>query len=139
MKPFVPTKRKLVELLLLFVLAGVFFFFYPKLEGTILFVFGYIWNWSASIELDPMYEHRRYRFSMLSTVRNIQRLFLKPFFRFPLFVQKIISILPAGIFWWMVIFMNDSEMPWWSTFLGSAVYELLQIELNFIKDNKGQV
>jgi hypothetical protein len=138
MKPFSPSKRKLIELVILVVLAGIFYIFYPKIEGVILFVFGFIWNWCASIELDPIYENRRYRFSMLTTVRNIQKLFLKPFLKLPVFVQRIVKVFPAGIFWWMVVYINQSDMPWWAPFLGSASFEILQIELKMIKDHKGQ-
>jgi hypothetical protein len=120
------------------VLAAIFYFFYPRMEGVVLFIFGFIWNWCASIDLDPLYENRRYRFSMLCTVRNIQKLCLKPFIRLPVYLQKIIAVFPAGIFWWMVIFINQSDMPWWATFIGSATFEILQIELKFIKENKGQ-
>lgn len=137
MKPFAPSKRKLIELLIGLLLSGVFFFFYPKVEGLVLFVFGFIWNWCASIDLDPLYDNRRYRFSMLSTVRNIQKLFLKPFQKLPVFIQRIARVFPAGIFWWMVIYINQSDMPWWATFSGSIAFELLQLELKFIRENKG--
>lgn len=138
-KVLFPSRRKMLDLLILVVLATVFYFLFPVLEGVILFVFGYIWNWCASIELDPVYENRRFRFSMLSTVRNFQKLILKPFRRAPRIIQKLISILPAGIFWAMVVYINDSVMPWWAPFVGSAAYELLQIELNFIKNRKEQL
>lgn len=136
MKPFAPSKRKLLELAIMLVLSGVFYLFYPHVEGLVLFIFGFIWNWCASIELNPIFENRRYRFSMLSTVRNFQKLFLKPFAKLPLIVQRIVAIFPAGIFWWMVVYINQSDMPWWPPFIGSAVFELLQIELKFIKEHK---
>lgn len=129
-------RRKLAELLILVLFSGIFWFFYPALEGVVLFIFGFIWNWAASIELDPMFENRRYRFSMLSTVRNTQRLFLKPFTGAPEMIKILIRILPAGIFWTMVIMINESVMPWWAPFMGSAAFELLQLEMNFIKGRK---
>jgi hypothetical protein len=136
MKPFAPTKRKLTELLILGGLTGIFYFFVPRLEAIVLFVFGFIWNWSASVELDPLYEHRSYRFSMLTTVRSLQNLFLKPFTETPFLIQRFISILPAGIFWWMIVYINESMMPWWAPFIGSAAFELTQMELKLIKGEK---
>lgn len=139
MSLFAPSRRKLFELLIMGVFSGIFWFFYPAFEGVILFIFGFIWNWSASIEMNPLYENRRYRFSMLSTVRNTQKLFLKPFAGAPSIIKTLIKILPAGIFWSMVIIINESNMPWWAPFIGSAAFELLQLEINFVKGHKEKV
>jgi hypothetical protein len=136
MKPFAPPKRKLYELIVLVVLAAIFYLIHPQVEAIVLFAFGFIWNWAASNDLSVMFENRRYRMSMIKTVVNLQQLILKPFAWAPQFVKNILVILPAGIFWSLVVYLNDSDMPWWSTFLGSLAFELLQIEINFIKKHK---
>lgn len=133
MTTFIPPKRKIFELLALPVFLGIFYFVYPKIEGVTLFAFGYIWNWSASNDLSVLFQNKRYRMSMLKTVVNLQNLILKPFGWAPVIVQKIVKILPAGIFWALVIFINESDMPWWATFVGSAVFEILQIEIGVFK------
>lgn len=136
MSPIVPPKRKLVELGIMLILAAVFYLIHPNFDAVMLFVFGFVWNWSASNDLTAVFENRRYRMSMLKFVVNMQNLILKPFGWAPEFVKRIVKVLPAGIFWSMVIFVNDSDMPWWATFVGSIAFELLQIELNFIKRQK---
>lgn len=136
MKPFAPPKRKIVEVLVLPVLLIAFYFIHPVLEAMVLFAFGFIWNWSASNDLSVLFESQRYRFSMVKTVFNLQALILKPFGKAPQWVKSVLSIFPAGIFWSLVIYINDSVMPWWATFIGSLCFELVQIEVNFIKKNK---
>jgi hypothetical protein len=138
MKLFLPPKKTMIELGVLFPLLGVFYIFYPQKEGIALFISGYIWNWAATQEMGPMYENRQYRYSMLSTIRNIQHVILKPFRAFPVIFQRLMSVFPAGIFWAMIIHMNQSEMPWWATFLGSLAFEVLQIEFKFIQSHKGK-
>lgn len=136
MTTFIPPKRKMIELFLLPVFLGIFYLIYPSLEAITLFAFGFIWNWSASNDLGLLFQNKRYRMSMLKTVVNLQDLFLKPFKKAPVFIQKMVKVLPAGVFWSLVIYVNESEMPWWATFLGSIVFELLQIEMSFIKKQK---
>lgn len=136
MTPLIPPKRKMIELGIMVVLAAVFYLLYPNPDAAMLFVFGFIWNWSASNDLTVLFENRRYRMSMLKLVVNLQNLALKPFGWAPAFVKGIVKVLPAGIFWSLVIFVNDSDMPWWATFVGSLAFELMQIELNFIKRHK---
>lgn len=137
MKAFAPPKRKLFELLIMLVLAGVFYLVYPEFDAIVLFVFGFVWNWAASNELSVLFENKRYRMSLLKMVVNLQNLILTPFAKAPEWVKRILRIFPAGIFWSLVIYMNDSIMPWWATFVGSAVFELLQLELLFLK-NRGE-
>lgn len=135
---FIPPKRKLLELILLLVMALILYFIFNSLNAVVLFCFGFIWNWSASNDLSGIFENKRYRFSMLRMVVNLQNLFLKPFHSAPQAIKLILRILPAGIFWSLVIFINESAMPWWCTFLGSLAFELMQLELNFIKSQKDQ-
>lgn len=136
MTTFIPPKRKIYELLGLPVFLGILFLIFPSIEAVTLFAFGYIWNWSASNDFSILFQNKRYRMSMLKTVVNLQGLILKPFSWAPIFVQKFVKILPAGIFWTLVIWINESDMPWWSTFVGSAVFEILQIEIGQFKKQK---
>lgn len=137
MKSFAPPKRKLFELLIMLVLAVVFYLIYPVFDAIVLFVFGFVWNWAASNELSTLFENKRYRMSLLKTVVNLQNLILTPFTKAPDWVKRILRVLPAGIFWSLVVYMNDSLMPWWATFIGSATFELLQLEMKFLK-NRGE-
>lgn len=136
MTTFIPPKKKLFELVIMAVMAGVFYFIHPSLDAVILFVFGFIWNWTASNDLSLLFENRRYRMSMVKLVVNLQNLILKPVEKFPEIVKRIVRILPAGIFWSLVIYLNESEMPWWATFVGSLAFEVMQFELNFIRKHK---
>lgn len=131
-----PSVRKYLELFVMVFLACVFYVFYPQIEGVSLFALGFIWNWSTSIELDPSLNPRGYRFSMFKTAINFQKLLMKPFLKTPSLVQRVLRILPAGLFWSGVIFINDSNMPWWSTFIGSFSFEIFQFEMDFIKNHK---
>ena len=134
---FIPPKRKLIDLLVLLFLLIAFYFFYPHYEAITLFAFGFVWNWSASNDLHELFDNnKRYRLSLLKFVFNIQGLFLRPVNNAPLLVKKIVSILPAGSFWAIVIFINESNVPWWPPFVGSLVFEILQIDFSFIKKKK---
>jgi hypothetical protein len=136
MTTFVPPKRKMLELLLLPVLCSIFYVLYPEIDAIILFGFGFVWNWSASNDLNMLFQNKRYRMSMLKLVVNLQNSILKPFAKFPDIIKRMISILPAGLFWTMVLFVNESMMPWWATFIGSIAFEIMQIELKFIRSQK---
>lgn len=132
---FIP-RRKVIELLLLMMFLGILYFIWPSIEVMGLFSFGYIWNWSASNDLGTLFENKRYRMSMLRLVVNLQNLTLRPFSWAPEILKRLIKVLPAGIFWSLVIFLNDSHMPWWATFLGSFVFELLLLEISLFKRHK---
>jgi hypothetical protein len=123
-------RKKMLEIFFMLIFSGVYFVVYPKWEGLTLFLFGFIWNWAASIPLDPLFENRRYRFSMLKTVHNFQSFILRPVREAAQIVKSIVAILPAGCFWWFVIYINESDMPWWSTFIGSLFHETLQYLIN---------
>ena len=129
MSGFFISKRKTFELGLLIVLDGVFFVLWDSWDFIILFSLGYIWNWVASQEKSIIIENsRRYRFSTLKTVFNLQNLFLRPLKKMPKIFQFVAHILPAGLFWSGVIVFNDSPMPWWSVFLGSLTIECILLE-----------
>lgn len=117
-------------------LALAFYLIYPNVDGAILFVFGFIWNWSASNDLSALFENKRYRMSMLKIVVNLQGLILKPFKKFPAFFKRVLQSLPAGLFWGVVVYINQSEIPWWTTFFGSACFELLQSEMRLFQKQK---
>jgi hypothetical protein len=136
MKPFLASRRKMIDIAIMLVLNLIFYFLWQSFDVVALFSLGYIWNWVGSQDLAYMFENKRYRFSMLKVVFNLQHLFLKPFKKFPQWFQVIVRTLPAGIFWSMVIFFNDSEMPWWMTFIGSIVYELTQMDALIFKKQK---
>lgn len=134
MSGFFITKRKTFELFVLAVLDGLFFLILNDWNFLVLFSFGYIWNWVASQESSIILDNnRRYRFSTLKTVFNLQRLFLAPLGKAPEAVRFIARILPAGLFWSAVILFNESPMPWWAVFLGSLVVELIQLETKIFK------
>lgn len=133
MKTFAPPKRKLIELGIMVFIAAIFFFIKPELNALTLFVFGYVWNWSASNELSTLFENKRYRMSLLKTVVNLQNLILKPFGRAPEWVKRILRVFPAGIFWSLVIYINESFMPWWATFVGSAAFEVVNFEMDYLQ------
>lgn len=136
MKPFLPARRKLIDLAILVVMDVLFYFLWHDLNLIILFTFGFVWNWCASQDLSLLFENRRNRYSTLRTVVNLQQLFLKPFKKFPTWVQFFPKILPAGIFWGVVILFNGSTVPWWAPFLGSFVFELVQLEISVIRKHK---
>ncbi len=137
MKPFLTNRRRSMELLGLLLLDLIIYFIWSSWPMVTLFSLGFIWNWVASQDLQLLFENRRYRFSMLKMVMNLQFLFLKPFENFPAWVKWIVRTLPAGMFWSMVIFFNDSSMPWWATYLGSLVFEIIQLEITtFSKRHK---
>lgn len=129
MNGFFISKRKTFELIALLIFDVLALLLWGSWDFLILFSFGYIWNWVASQESDIIIPNtRKYRFSTLKTVFNLQNLFLKPVIKLPGAVKFIVRCLPAGIFWSMVILFNESRMPWWAVFLGSLSLELVQLE-----------
>ena len=133
--PFLTSRKKMMELLIL-AAADIVIYFMSGWEVVALFSMGFIWNWVASQELDALLENRHYRFSMVKLVKNLQLMILTPLASAPQFVKWIASALPAGIFWGLVIYVNDAIMPWWATFIGSFSYQLLQLEILSIKKEK---
>ena len=134
MRPFLTSKRKLVDLIVVIALGAVI---WPLLgmETAILFCFGFIWNWVASQDLSQYMQGKSYRFTTLKLVMNVQSMILSPSFirNLPELVKATIRSLPAGIFWLTVIWFLDSDLPLWATFAGSLVFELSQWEVLFRK------
>ena len=136
MKPFLVPKRKLIDLVVLVVLNLILYFFWESFPLLAMFSFGFIWNWSASQELDFVTENPRYRYSMVRFVSQLQIFILRPAQGLPKFTHFFLRILPAGAFWFLVVFINESVMPWWAAFLGSAIFELLQFNVKFSPKEK---
>ncbi len=133
MNGFLISKRKTFELGLLLILDVLFYFVMGSWDFIILFSLGFIWNWVASQEKNIIIENnRRYRFSTLKTVFNLQNLFLKPLSKMPEPLRFVARILPAGLFWSGVIVFNESPMPWWAVFAGSLVIELILLETKIL-------
>jgi hypothetical protein len=133
MKPFLMERKRVIDLIILLVIVLIIFWIWGHWGFMALFVLGYIWNWVAAQDLSLIFENRRYRFSTLKLVGNLQILFLKPFKSAPLWIRWIVGILPAGVLWSMIIYFNDSQMPWWATFLGSLTFEFVQLEKAFMR------
>ena len=133
MKPFLVEKKRMIELGILAVMDIVLYFIFSDASSVALFSFGFIWNWTAAQDLESVLVNPRYRFSMLKFVGNVQALALRPVQRFPRWTHFIARLIPAGVFWIMVIFINDSVMPWWMTFIGSLVFEIVQFELGMLR------
>lgn len=134
MRPVLTSKRKLLDLVVVFILATVMWLL-QGLEPALLLAFGFVWNWVASQDLSQYMEGRSYRYTMLKFVLNLQALIQSPGFikRSPEFIKLILRSLPAGIFWSAVIWFQDSDLPIWATFLGSFSFELSQWEIFFRK------
>lgn len=128
--PFLTTKRRFYELLGLLVI-DVILYLLLDWDFAILFGFGFIWNWVSAQDITPMLTDRRFKYSMLRLVSSFQALTQRFVSNAPKFVKIFMKCLPAGIFWSMVILFNESEMPWYMTFVGSFAFELLQIEIEF--------
>jgi hypothetical protein len=129
MNSFFISKRKTFELGILLVLDAVLFLILDSWDFIALFSLGFVWNWVATQEKSIIIENnRRYRFSTLKTVFNLQNLCLKPLSKAPEPIKFIARLLPAGLFWSGVILFIDSPMPWWAVFLGSLLLELIILE-----------
>lgn len=131
MKPFMADRRKMFELLPLPLLITIVILFSPTSSMSILFTFGYIWNWTVSQPLLYVQENSRYKFSTLKLVKNIHQLFLRPISDPKLkWVAKFVSILPAGLFWGLIAHSFSSSIPWWMCFVGSLSYEMIDLAFN---------
>jgi hypothetical protein len=129
MKPFLAQKRRLLELFALVGMDVVLYFVWNSWPLVCLFSFGFIWNWTAAQDLTSLLSNPRYRFSMVRFVGNVHSIILRPIQSWPRWTHFVAKILPAGIFWWMVVTINDSDMPWLGTFIGSLSFELVQFEI----------
>jgi hypothetical protein len=100
-----------------------------------MFSSGFIWNWVGSQDLTQFMEGRNYKYTTLRMVLNLQSFIVSvgPLKRAPEFAKVILRCLPAGLFWWGLIWFFDSELPMWPAFLGSVCYELSQWEVLFRK------
>lgn len=133
MNIIVPPKRKLIELALLPAFCVPALLLADNFDFAILMSLGYVWNWAASSDLSSIQHNRKYRMSLINLVSRIQNWVLRPFHSMHPIVSHVVSIFPAGLFWLAVLFINDSIMPWWATFVGSFLFELTQIRFVFTK------
>jgi hypothetical protein len=120
---FLSSKRRLWDLPVLIVLVLVITLLIDG-SAAALFAVGFVWNWVANQDIDPLFMNRRSKFSMLRMVINLQNMILKPFTTAPELVKIMLKCLPAGLFWFGVIYLNDSKMPCYMTFVGSLTFEL---------------
>jgi hypothetical protein len=118
MKPFMADRRKMIELLPLPILLAFIIVFYPRPLVSILFAFGYIWNWTVSQSLLYVQESTRYKFSTLKLIKNIHQLCLKPIQKINnKWVHKIVSLLPAGLFWGLIAHSLGSDILFLTEFV----------------------
>ncbi|HXH75542.1 MAG TPA: hypothetical protein VNJ08_11285 [Bacteriovoracaceae bacterium] len=132
-RPFLTSKRKSYELLVLVGLNVGLYFVWSSFHILMLFNLGFIWNWAASQPVDYVFESNRYRFSLMKVVYNLHTIFMMPFKSLHPAFSILPRALPAGLFWWLVIHFADSSLAWWPTFIGSLVYELTQLDALLIK------
>lgn len=133
MRPFLTTKRKLYELLVLLGLNLGLYFVFQSWAALMLFNLGFVWNWAASQPLSYVLENSRYRFSLMKMVYNLHSIVQLPFKKLHPLVSIFPRILPAGLFWYLVIHFAESTVPVWPTFLGSLFFELTQLDAYFVK------
>lgn len=134
MRPFLTSKRKLLDLIVVFTVATALWFL-QGFEAALLFTFGFIWNWVASQDLTQHMEGRSYRHTMLKFVLSAQAFILSPKFLSdsPEIAKMFLRSLPAGVFWSLVAWLQESDLPIWATFFGSFVFEFSQWEILFRK------
>lgn len=116
--------RKLFELMIMLGFALGLYFVWESAAYVSMFCVGFIWNWSASQNVVIVQEGRNYRFSFMKMIYNLHR----PLERLPKYLSFPAKILPAGLFWWLVIIFADSNLPFWPVMVGSLVFELLQLD-----------
>ena len=138
MRPFLTSKRKLLDLLILSIFVVVLWFI-QSAEVAVLFAAGFIWNWVSYQDLTQHMEGRNYKYTTLRFVINVQTMIvsLGPLKKAPEPVKVLLRCLPAGLFWWAVIWFLDSDLPPWPVFLGSLIFELSQWEVLFRKKEAG--
>jgi len=136
MKTLIPKSKLVLELFVLSIFLFLIYFLTNRLDIVTLFTLGFVWNWSVAVQNNTFSVLKHHKFSMMNTIRRIHEFFLKVFKRSPELINRLASILPAGLFWSLVIHFNESQMPWWATFLGSLLYEILQIQNFFLKGEK---
>jgi hypothetical protein len=121
-------KRKTFEILFMLFLDAILYLLLGSVDFVVLFSFGYVWNWVASQQETIYLDNKRYRFSTLKVVLNLQRLIQPSDPRVPIIIKMILKSLPAGVFWGAVIIFHESHMPWWVVFVGSFTMELVLLE-----------
>jgi hypothetical protein len=130
-------KRRLFELLALFVFSLAAFAVFQDGKQVVFFVTGFIWNWSAYQRLDYVFEKPKYRLSFLKMVYNLHYLFQYPLKKFPLPFRILARTLPCGLFLLGLNHFFDSKLNVLASFAGSFLFELFQFDLFF--NNKERI
>ena len=133
MKSFLGDKRKFIQLGLLILLDCLFLFLWSSWDIVVLFSLGFIWNWTAAQNMQEIISNKRYRFSTLKIIFNLQHLILKPFKNSHEAIRFVLKIIPAGVFWFGVMYFNDSQLPWWSVFMGSFFLEVFELDKKLLE------
>lgn len=133
MKSFLGEKRKFIQLGLLILLDCLFLFLWSSWDVVILFSLGFIWNWTAAQNMEEIISNKRYRFSTLKIIFNLQHLILKPFKNSHESIRFVLKIIPAGVFWLGVMYFNESQLPWWSVFMGSFFLEVFELDKKLLE------
>src|SRR5690349_7173759 len=104
MMPFLTSKRRLLDLIVLILVAGVLWFIQSG-EIAVLFASGFIWNWVSAQDLSQHKEGRNYKYTTLRFVLNVQTSIVSwgPLKKAPVPVKFLLRCLPAGLFWSAVI------------------------------------
>jgi hypothetical protein len=139
MKSFLGEKRKFIQLGLLVFLDALFWFLWGSWDVVVLFSLGFIWNWTAAQDLESIISSKKYRFSTLKIIFNLQHLILKPFKNSHEAIRFFLRIIPAGLFWVGVMYFNESQLPWWSVFMGSFFLEVFELDKKLIERQTGQL
>lgn len=135
-RPFFTTRRKIYEILILLGLNIGLYFVFQSWSDLMLFNLGFIWNWAASQPVSYVLDNDRYRFSFLKTVYNLHAIVQLPFRNLPAIFSILPRLLPAGLFWYLVIHFTESTVEPWCTFLGSFFLELTQLDVYFARKNQ---
>jgi len=126
-------KRKLIEIFIPVFIVMVLAFFWGDVTTLSFFLSGYCWNWAKSIEVRYVLVSKSYRFSFFRMVYNLDKIVTLPFLKFHPFWRVIPKSLPCGVFMLGVNHFLKSDLTVLPVFLGSLVYEFINLEsgLNF--------
>ncbi len=122
------SRRKLIEVALLVLIVLLFLFFGADYISISFFVTGYFWNWAVSQKVDYVLTSKTYKFSFFRMVYNLDRIVSFPFLKLHSLFRIIPKSLPCGLF---ILGLNNflsSDLSVLPAFLGSFVYELINLE-----------
>lgn len=129
MKKHLPSTVELLELAALVLMVVGLQWVLGSWGWSFLFCVGFIWNWSMlNGWVVQRTQEKRYRFSVLKGITLVHKICTAPFSRFP-FLQKITSLLPAGLLFGLVAYLLDASIPWWAAILGSFAFVLVRWQI----------